>query len=99
MYHNLYSKATLLEALDEWHVIAKDEGISPAALAYRWVKFNSPLKSENGDALIIGASKVEQLEDTLQSLQKGPLSEKAVAKIDALWKKVESEAPLDNYHK
>jgi len=99
VYHSLYSKATLLDGLDEWHAIAKEEGISPAALAYRWVKFNSPLKSENGDALIIGASKVEQLEDTLQSLQQGPLSEKAVARIDELWKKVEGEAPLDNFHK
>jgi len=97
MYHRLYSKPSLLDALDEWHKLAKDEGISPAALAYRWVKFNSPLKSENGDALIFGASKIEQLEETLQVLQQGPLSEKAVAKIDELWKKVENDAPLDNF--
>jgi len=99
MYHSLYARPTLLDALDEWHTVAKDEGVSPAALAYRWIKFHSALKSENGDALIIGASKVEQLEETLQALQQGPLSEKTVAKIEELWKKVESEAPLDNFTK
>jgi aryl-alcohol dehydrogenase-like predicted oxidoreductase len=99
LYHSLYSKSTLLDGLDEWHAIAAEEGISPAALAYRWVGYNSPLKPENGDALIFGASKVEQLEDTLQSLQKGPLSEKAVKRIDELWAKIANEAPLDNYHR
>jgi aflatoxin B1 aldehyde reductase len=99
MYHSLYSKSTLLDGLDEWHAIAAEEGISPAALAYRWIGYNSPLKPENGDALIFGASKVEQLEDTLQSLQQGPLSENAVKRIDEVWKKVANEAPLDNYHR
>lgn len=99
MYAGMYSKPSYLEALAQWEAIAKDEGISRAELAYRWVKYNSPLKSENGDAIIIGASSAQQLKETLSSINKGPLSDKAVKAIDAVWNTIKHEAPLDNYYK
>ncbi|PPJ49569.1 hypothetical protein CBER1_01911 [Cercospora berteroae] len=98
MYKKLYGKPALLNALEQWASIAKDEGITRADLAYRWVAYNSPLKNENGDALIIGASSVEQLQETLDSIGGGPLSDKAVKRIDAIWDEIKHEAPLDNYH-
>lgn len=98
IYAGLYSKPILLEALAEWEEAAKEEGCTRAELAYRWVTFNSPLKPEYGDAIIIGASRLEQLEQTLKGLQAGPLSKNAAAKIDHIWSKIEHESPLDNYH-
>lgn len=98
MYTPMYSRPSLLEALAEWQNIAKEEGCTPADLAYRWVKYNSPLKPEQGDAIIIGASSADQLRQTLGSINGGPLSDKAVKSIDEMWKKIEHEAPLDNYH-
>ncbi|KAF2170455.1 hypothetical protein M409DRAFT_51495 [Zasmidium cellare ATCC 36951] len=99
MYKDMYSKPSLLEALSDWHSIAKEEGITNADLAYRWVKYNSPLKPEHGDAIIIGASSAQQLKQTLDSINGGPLSAKAVKGIDAIWQKIADEAPLDNYHR
>ncbi|KAI7211347.1 Aldo/keto reductase [Hortaea werneckii] len=99
MYAGMYSKPSYLEALAQWEAIAKDEGISRAELAYRWVKYNSPLKPENGDAIIIGASSAQQLKETLGSINKGPLSDKAVKAIDGVWNTIKHEAPLDNYYK
>ena len=87
-----------MEALAAWADIAKEEGISRAELAYRWVKYDSPLKPEYGDAIIFGSRDMEQLKDTLTGLKKGPLSAKAVQKIDLVWEKIKHEAPLDNYH-
>ena len=98
LYANLYAKPSYLEALGQWEAIAKEEGVTKAELAYRWVTFNSPLKREQGDAIIIGASSFEQLKQTLASVNKGPLSEKAVKGIDDLWKTIEKDAPLDNYN-
>lgn len=69
-----------------------------ADLAYRWVRYNSPLKPEHGDALIVGASSIEQLKETLNSIGSGPLSDKAVKRIDELWDLIAHEAPLDNFH-
>ena len=99
MYHGMYAKPSFLEALAQWESIAKDEGVSRAELAYRWVTYNSPLKREYGDGIIIGASSLQQLKETLASVNAGPLSEKAVKRIGEIWKMIEHEAPLDNYHR
>lgn len=98
-YNVLYSKPAYLEALAQWESIAKDEGISRAELAYRWVKYNSPLSTEHGDAIIIGASSAKQLKETLETINKGSLSDSAVKRIDEVWETIKHEAPLDNLHK
>jgi aflatoxin B1 aldehyde reductase len=98
MYTTMYGKESLYQALDEWAEIAKDAGISKAALAYRWIAYHSALKRESGDAIILGASKVGQLEESLEAIERGPLDEKTVERVDAIWTKVEHEAPLDNYN-
>jgi aflatoxin B1 aldehyde reductase len=97
MYLDMYGKPAMLDALAKWEKIANEEGCSRAELAYRWVTYNSPLKKEQGDALIIGASSIEQLEQTLKGIKNGPLSKKAVEGIDAIWEEIKHEAPLDNY--
>ncbi|KAK5117596.1 hypothetical protein LTR62_005018 [Meristemomyces frigidus] len=99
MYSSMYGRPKLLAALEKWAAIAEEEGVSRADLAYRWVKYNSPLKAEYGDAIIIGATSLEQLKQTLGSVGKGPLSERAAGRIDELWAEIEGEAPLDNYHR
>lgn len=98
LYHDRYSKPSLLEALTEWESIANDAGCSKAALAYRWVMYNSPLKAEHGDGIIIGASRHQQLEETLQSIGDGPLNADTAKRIDRLWDLVKDEAPVDNYN-
>jgi aflatoxin B1 aldehyde reductase len=98
MYTSMYGKESLYQALDEWGVIAEDAGISKAALAYRWITFHSALKGANGDAVIVGASKSAQLEETLNAVDDGPLPESVAARASGIWEKVEHEAPLDNYN-
>ena len=99
MYASMYSKPAYLEALAQWEQIAKEEGCTRADLAYRWVRYNSPLKPEHGDAIIFGSSSIEQLKQTLESINNGPLSENAAKKIDKIWAMVEHEAPLDNFNR
>ena len=97
MYRSMYMKPAYLEALSKWEAIANEEGCSRAELAYRWVTYNSPLKKEQGDAIVVGASTVEQLEQTLKGIQHGPLSRKACEGIDMVWEEIKHEAPLDNF--
>jgi len=98
LYRELYGKPAYLEALEGWEAVSKDAGVGKAELAYRWVAFNSVLKIEHGDALIVGASRLEQLEQTLGWLKKGPLNKDTCEQIDQIWKTVEHEAPLDNFN-
>ncbi len=98
MYKSMYGKESLIQALEEWELIAQDANITKAALAYRWIAFHSVLKKENGDAIIIGASKISQLEESLLAIEDGSLNEASVKRIDAIWGKVEHDAPLDNWN-
>ncbi len=76
----------------------RDAGCSRAALAYRWVRYNSILKPEHGDALILAASRVKQLEETLGDLEDGPLDEETARRVEGLWEMVKNDAPLDHFH-
>lgn len=98
MYLGFYNTPRQVQALAEWQVIAEEAGTSKAALAYRWVTYNSILKPEHGDGIILGASTVQQLEETLKSLEQGPLPESVVTKIDRIWELVKDEAHGDNYY-
>jgi len=97
MYKDMYIKPSYLEALDRWHQLAEQEGISHALLAYRWVAYHSPLKSEYGDGLILGASKVEQIHSSIEGLKQGPLKANTVEAIEEIWTLVEKDAPVDNF--
>ena len=98
IYQHQYNKSKLVEALSEWDSIANDAGVSKAALAYRWVMYNSMIKPEFGDGIIIGASRPQQLEQTLHDIEEGPLEASIAKRIDTVWDSVKDEAPIDNYH-
>lgn len=97
MYKRMYAKPAFIKALEKWAAIAEEEKTTRADLAYRWVAYNSPLKKELGDAIIVGASSLEQLDQTLSGIGKGKLSDKAIQGIDQIWEEIKHEAPLDNF--
>ena len=98
IYRHQYDKPKPVEALSEWESIANDAGVSKAAVAYRWVMYNSMLDPELGDGIIIGASRHQQLEQTLRDIEYGPLEASITERIDTLWDLVKDQAPIDNYH-
>jgi aflatoxin B1 aldehyde reductase len=98
MYNTMYNKPAVIEALRQWNKIAESAGDSGVNLAYRWAVFNSKLDAGLGDAIILGASRPAQLEKTLSALDAGPLKSETVQQIEQLWKLMEKDAPLDNYH-
>lgn len=85
-------KPKFLEVLARWNAIADGEGISGAELAYRWVAYHSALRRGDGDALIIGASSPEQLQETLAGIEKGPLSDKACVGVHTIWESIKDES-------
>lgn len=96
IYRKLYGKESMYQALDGWGEIATAAGISKAALAYRWVTYHSGLRKVNGDGIVIGASKISQLEETLTAIEAGPLDVRAAKRASDIWERVKDEAPRDN---
>ena len=93
----MYKSESLLSILDDWESISKEEGVSKAELAYRWINYHSALKPEHGDGVIFGASSLAQIESTTGYLRKGPLSQKSADAINALWDHVKKDAIIDNF--
>ncbi|KAJ5959934.1 Aldo/keto reductase subgroup [Penicillium vulpinum] len=98
VYNALFNKPHMLAGLEQWEKISKESGISKAELAYRWAMHNSALKEEFGDAIIVGSRNVEQLNQTLAALSKGPLSAEIAAQVDKVWDIVEADSPLDTFN-
>ncbi|RAH48960.1 Aldo/keto reductase [Aspergillus brunneoviolaceus CBS 621.78] len=86
------------EGLRLWGAIAREAGLPPAELAYRWVVYHSALRGAHGDAILVGARNSGQLEQTLAALRWGPLSDAVAARVGAVWSVVAEAAPLDNYN-
>jgi aflatoxin B1 aldehyde reductase len=102
LYTKLYDKPSLRAALIKWNEVADKEGVSKAELAYRWVAHHSAIAEgdwvegeQNG--VIIGASRVEQIEQTAEGIKKGKLSPEAAKGIEEIWQSVKADAPVDNF--
>ena len=98
LYNDLYNKPHLVAALKQWGEAAELAKTTRAALAYRWVQYHSAMKAEYGDGMIVGASSLEQVQQTLDCLGDGPLPQEVLPVIEEVWAKVKDEAPVDNYH-
>lgn len=97
-YQLLYNKPTFVAALTPWEAISKKYGIGKAGLAFRWVAFNSALKPELGDGMILGATETHHLTQALGYLKDGPLEKEVVDEIEGIWESVKEEAILDNFN-
>lgn len=98
LYNHLYNKPHLVAALDTWGEAADKAHCTRAALAYRWVKYHSLVDAACGDCILMGASTVDQVTETLECLNDGPLPKEVVEMIDGIWEDVKDESPFDNYH-
>ena len=93
-FNELYNKPVLLEILGTWSGIARDAGTSPYHLATRWVSYNSALRPDQGDALIIGVHDLKQLSENIAGLNQGPLPPNIAERVDAIWESARHEATV-----
>jgi aryl-alcohol dehydrogenase-like predicted oxidoreductase len=86
-----YNRPETLASLQSLHKIADAQGTDVLGASLRWLAYHSPLGA--GDAIILGASKVEQIDHSVGEIAKGPLSEELVAEFEKLWAAVKDDAP------
>ena len=67
--------------------------VPPAEAALRWMMHHSGLSDAMGDAIIIGASKVEHFEANMSALSAGPLPQEIVDAYDKGWEMCRPVAP------
>lgn len=83
----------ILEGSQKIRDVAKKHGITGHAASLRWCIHHSALSNEHGDAVVIGASKVDQLRENLEICDAGPLPEEVVQTIEGVWPSVKEVAP------
>lgn len=85
----------IIAAIDKAIDVITENGLDGHAAALRWTAYHSALKKEHGDAIVVGCSSVKQLEANLDALEAGPLPEKVVAALEAVYGEV---GPVVPYH-
>ncbi|KAF7939834.1 hypothetical protein EAE99_001639 [Botrytis elliptica] len=82
-FQNLYGAPKLQQAMKNLESTLAPLGISGREASLRWIYYHSKLG--DGDGIILGASKISQIRENVQSISAGPLSEEVVQKIEGIW--------------
>lgn len=91
MYQDRYWLDDDFAAVEELRAIAKDAGKTLVELALQWLLSQSVV-----DSIILGASRLEQLQENLKAAQGGPLDSSILARCDAVWKRLRGITPKYN---
>lgn len=90
-YRDRYWKKTYFNAIEYIKISCDKEGIPIAEAAYRWLAFHSKLN--NNDAIILGASKLEQMAQNISCLRNGVLPEHIIEAINDAWEIAKPDSP------
>jgi aryl-alcohol dehydrogenase-like predicted oxidoreductase len=91
MYLDRYWHDDDFAAVEELKAVASETGTTLVELALRWV-----LSQGQVDSVILGASKLEQLEENLKARQGPPLSSDVLERCDAVWGRLRGVTPKYN---
>lgn len=79
----IYGAEELHSAMKTFDVEVKLHKSTPLEVAIRWIAHHSALRDEDG--IIVGASKAEQIQETVNMLRKGSLPVEILKATDRIW--------------
>jgi aryl-alcohol dehydrogenase-like predicted oxidoreductase len=91
LYLNRYWYPAIFDAVDELKQIAAAAGRSMVSLSMNWL-----LHHTEASAMILGSSRIEQVEENLKAAEEGPLDSATVAALDSVWMKLKGVTPKYN---
>jgi len=91
MYLDRYWHPAYFDAVDELGRIAEQGGRTLIDMSLNWL-----LHHTAADVVILGASKVEQLAQNLEAMERGPLAGDTVAECDRVWRGLRGVTPKYN---
>ena len=97
MYRDRYWNASHFQALDLVRESCEKAGIAMTAAALRWMFHHSVMDDSEGDAVILGASKVSQMEENLRACGESELPEAVVEGLREAWQSARPESA--KYHR
>ncbi len=91
LYLGRYWHADYFDAVEELRSVAKDAGKTLIELSLQWL-----LSRPHVDSVILGASRLEQLEENLKACEGGALDPATLERCDAVWKRLRGITPKYN---
>ncbi|KAG0200977.1 hypothetical protein BGX33_010657 [Mortierella sp. NVP41] len=88
MVREMYWTKTNFEAIQNLTRVATDNNMTLLDATLRWMRHHSGLEAKDG--IIMGASTVDQLKETLTALDQGPLPHAIVKAFDEAWEHCKS---------
>ena len=91
MYQDRYWHDDYFAAIDDLKGIAREAGKTLVELAFQWL-----LAQPVVDSIILGASRLEQLEENLKACEGGPPDDATLPRCDAVWRRLRGITPKYN---
>lgn len=93
LYNSIYGDPAVVASVKIVKEATKKHNISGHAAALRWTAFHSVLDGKFGDGLIFAVSKMDQLQDTLDALEAGPLPDDLARDISGVYGALDGKGP------
>ncbi len=87
-YRDRYWKAEYFDGLQQLTERCGELDVTHVEVAMSWLLNHSMLDAEQGDAIILGASRIEQLEENLKAITAEPLDQSILDILDAGWETI-----------
>lgn len=91
MYLDRYWHPAYFDAVDELKKVSEKSGRSLIDIALNWLLFHTP-----ADCVILGASKMEHLEQNLDVFGRAPLPDDVLEAVDRIWHNLRGVTPKYN---
>ena len=95
VFNDIYVSEAAVKGITELATVCAEQGISVLEATLRWTMHHSALGKE--DAVILGASTVGQIEESLAACEKGALGENVRVCFDRLWEDTKDKAPAFHF--
>ena len=92
-YRKRYWKQSYFDAMDEIRKACDAEHIPMVEAAYRWLCNHSMLDASKGDGILLGASKIAQMDQNLEAVKKGVLPQSILDAMDGAWEIARPDSP------
>jgi aflatoxin B1 aldehyde reductase len=92
-YRKRYWKKSYFEAVNSIASVCEKHNIKPAQAAYKWLAYHSLLNTSQQDAIIIGASTMEQFNANMLALNDANLPLEVLDAYSAAWEESKMESP------
>ena len=92
-YQGRYWKKSYFDAVEIIKTASAKHGITSVEATYRWLAYHSMLDGDRGDAILIGASKLDHLKQNMKTLKAGPLPPDLLEAFEQAWKISRPDSP------